>query len=484
MAKKLTTAEFIERANKKHGNHYDYSRVKYINSKTDVEIGCRIHKNYFFWQAPSNHLQGKGCDECGGSKPKTFEEFKLEASQLHGGYYAYYEDSFKNMRAKTLIYCPVHGDFSQHPYVHLKPSGCKKCADDFRAENSRDERFDNFKGRLSEKFSNTISCVESRFINYDTNADFVCKEHNTFTATPRNVINSKYGCSECFKDARKRNTSYFDNDEKLKSWIEDQKSENTNLAAYNFRIIEWAENRALLNGWCGNDKHESYDFVLTRYGNTNKLKKCRNCIIADRSISVSETYKNKRVDYHAKWEADVIELHGDIFDLSKVKYVNQKTNIIVGCQIHDFFTTTPDLLLNGGCRKCADEGLLGLYSEKFFEKHPEKKHEQGEIYYLKLSIGNLAFYKVGITKNQTKSRHSMLNSCNELKWQVMVTGRSSMYKVWSLEQKIQMEHGDFFRLDIPLSDFEIRRIRLGPSECFREELPKTYLNEILNLESN
>ena len=66
----------------------------------------------------------------------------------------------------------------------------------------------------------------------------------------------------------------------------------------------------------------------------------------------------------------------------------------------------------------------------------------------------------------------------------MVTGRSSMYKVWSLEQKIQMEHGDFFRLDIPLSDFEIRRIRLGPSECFREELPKTYFNEILNLESN
>ena len=60
MAKKLTTAEFIERANKKHGNHYDYSRVKYINSKTDVEIGCRIHKNYFFGKLQATICREKG----------------------------------------------------------------------------------------------------------------------------------------------------------------------------------------------------------------------------------------------------------------------------------------------------------------------------------------------------------------------------------------------------------------------------------------
>ena len=210
MAKKLTTAEFIERANKKHGNHYDYSRVKYINSKTDVEIGCRIQR-IIFLASSKQPFAGKRCDECGGSKPKTFEEFKLEASQLHGGYYYTTKTHLKNMRAKTLIHCPYM--VIAAPYVHLKPSGCKKCADDFRAENSRDERFDNFKGRLNEKFSNTISIVGSTFINYDTNADFVCKEHNSFTATPRKVIQSKYGCIECFKDARKRNTSYFDNDE-------------------------------------------------------------------------------------------------------------------------------------------------------------------------------------------------------------------------------------------------------------------------------
>ena len=38
--KKLTTEEFIEKANKIHNNKYDYSQVKYVNSRTKVCITC------------------------------------------------------------------------------------------------------------------------------------------------------------------------------------------------------------------------------------------------------------------------------------------------------------------------------------------------------------------------------------------------------------------------------------------------------------
>lgn len=61
--KKLTTEEFIEKAEKVHGDRYDYSKVNYTDSKTKVCIICPIHGE--FLQSPAKHLQGQGCKQCG-----------------------------------------------------------------------------------------------------------------------------------------------------------------------------------------------------------------------------------------------------------------------------------------------------------------------------------------------------------------------------------------------------------------------------------
>ena len=45
---------FISKANKIHGDKYDYSKVNYINTKTKINIICKIHGE--FEQNPSNHL--------------------------------------------------------------------------------------------------------------------------------------------------------------------------------------------------------------------------------------------------------------------------------------------------------------------------------------------------------------------------------------------------------------------------------------------
>jgi len=34
--RKLTTEEFIERAKKVHGDKYDYSKVEYVDNKTNI----------------------------------------------------------------------------------------------------------------------------------------------------------------------------------------------------------------------------------------------------------------------------------------------------------------------------------------------------------------------------------------------------------------------------------------------------------------
>lgn len=63
---KLTLEEFIEQANKVQGiGRYDYSKVKYVNNKTEVIIICPNHKEpYDFPQKPNNHLNGEGCPLC------------------------------------------------------------------------------------------------------------------------------------------------------------------------------------------------------------------------------------------------------------------------------------------------------------------------------------------------------------------------------------------------------------------------------------
>lgn len=62
MGKRLTTQEFIEKAKKVHGDKYDYSKVKYVNSVTKVCIVCPIHGE--FWQTPNIHLFNHGCQKC------------------------------------------------------------------------------------------------------------------------------------------------------------------------------------------------------------------------------------------------------------------------------------------------------------------------------------------------------------------------------------------------------------------------------------
>ena len=55
--------EFIEKARKKHGDKYDYSKIETINDNDHVCIICPEHGE--FWQRPKNHLNGYGCTKCG-----------------------------------------------------------------------------------------------------------------------------------------------------------------------------------------------------------------------------------------------------------------------------------------------------------------------------------------------------------------------------------------------------------------------------------
>jgi hypothetical protein len=121
-----TTEQFIIDARKVHGDEYDYSKSKYINAMTYIEIICRKHGS--FWQKPNTHLIGKGCFECYGSKMLTQEEFINRCIEKHNGFYIYDKTIYTGCNYTITITCPVHGDFQQKAGAHLYGQGCSQCA--------------------------------------------------------------------------------------------------------------------------------------------------------------------------------------------------------------------------------------------------------------------------------------------------------------------------------------------------------------------
>lgn len=62
--KRLPLTEFLVRANKTHGDKYDYSLVNYIGDSIKVQIICPINNHKIFTQAPFAHWNGAGCPKC------------------------------------------------------------------------------------------------------------------------------------------------------------------------------------------------------------------------------------------------------------------------------------------------------------------------------------------------------------------------------------------------------------------------------------
>lgn len=130
MTKRRTTEEFINLAKDKHGDKYDYSLVQYKNKETKVEIICPIHG--VFHQQPNLHLMGSGCPKCsyiyrGNLFKKSLDKFILESNKVHNNFYSYDKFEYIDSHVKSIINCPIHGDFEQKPNDHLNGKGCPKC---------------------------------------------------------------------------------------------------------------------------------------------------------------------------------------------------------------------------------------------------------------------------------------------------------------------------------------------------------------------
>jgi len=114
---KFTTADFIRKARKVHGDLYNYSKVDYKNSNTKVSI---IDPEYGeFQQLPKHHLNGSNNPARVGGVADTQQDFIRKAKEVHGDLYDYSLVKYVNSLTKLKIIDPDYGVFEQSPSSHL-----------------------------------------------------------------------------------------------------------------------------------------------------------------------------------------------------------------------------------------------------------------------------------------------------------------------------------------------------------------------------
>ena len=183
---------FIEKANTLHDNKYDYSKFNYINAKTKSIIICPNHGE--FEQSPNKHLQG-GCMKCGGCGKSNIIEFIEKAKDKHNDKYDYIKFKYINAKTKSIIICPIHGDFEQSPNAHLR-GDCEECAKIKRGKTRSNKRsvtiFDDFKKVWGDEYDYS----KFKYVKSIIKSIIICKKHGEFLCNSHNHLN-KRGCPKC-----------------------------------------------------------------------------------------------------------------------------------------------------------------------------------------------------------------------------------------------------------------------------------------------
>lgn len=184
---KLTNDEVIARIKEKFPE-YDCSRVKYVNAKVPVILGCPKHS--WFSRDGSKGFECQKCakERVADSQRMTLEEFIKRARIVHGYKYDYSFVEYETARQYVKIRCTVHDHiFEQAPHTHLNGKGCALCRNDKLAkERSADN--EHFIKRSIAQHGDKFTFDKLHYVNAKTKVVLGCKVegHGEFPTIPSN----------------------------------------------------------------------------------------------------------------------------------------------------------------------------------------------------------------------------------------------------------------------------------------------------------
>lgn len=198
--------QFLNKAKRLHNNKYDYSQVtSYTNNKQKINVICNNHGPFTI--RIDAHLQGRGCKLCykNATKNKYLLEFIRKAELIH------YKYDYSNLKAKDFNYkkipiiCPKHGKFKQIPWQHLRGHGCFQCSQEDRRLTISD-----FLQQAKQVHQDKYDYSKVSFQLVTDKIIINCYKHGQFTQRLSAHIYGKQGCPYCSKLVSKQEKEWLD----------------------------------------------------------------------------------------------------------------------------------------------------------------------------------------------------------------------------------------------------------------------------------
>jgi len=264
-----TTSEFIEKAKIIHKNKYDYSKVEYLNSRTEVIIICEKHKE--FSKMPYLHVAGQGCQKCSDEINRfnsrlTTEEFIEKAKNKHGNIYDYSETNYETCRGNIAIKCKMHGEFIQNPCGHLKGNGCPKCGKSAFVDKIKLTK-EEFINKANIMHNNKYDYSSVNYVNNYTKVTIICSEHEKFYQLAGGHLSGQ-GCKKC---AVKFTT------DKIKLTQDEfiERAKKLHNDKYDYSLTNYNGMYKLVIIIC--HKHDKFELIAGYHLNGTGCKKCILC---------------------------------------------------------------------------------------------------------------------------------------------------------------------------------------------------------------
>lgn len=179
------------------------------------------------------------------------------------------------------------------------------------------------------------------YTNAKTKVCIICPEHGEFWQLPYNHLQGK-GCLKC------------GGRQKITTQVFIERAKKINGGKYDYSKINYINNKTPVCIIC--PKHGEFWQEANSHLQGHGCPKCSN----------NKKSTNKEFIERAK------KVHGNIYDYSKVEYVNEKVNVCIICPKHGEFWQRPDHHLDGTiCPKCKTEKLSKYFAstkEEFIQK--------------------------------------------------------------------------------------------------------------------
>ncbi len=317
----ITEESFILRAKKLHNNRYDYSKVSYKKASESVCIICPIHGE--FWQKPSVHLNGSGCQKCFATPKLTTDEFIKNAQAVYGNKYDYSKVQYTGNKNKICIICPIHGEWMVTPNNFLRGSECPKCYGTPKLTTEE------FIAKAKEIHGDKYDYSSVVYNGNKNKVKIICPIHGEFMQIAAIHMNGG-GCPAC------------SGCERITKEIFLERSKLNHTTIYDYAKVDFKDIKDKICVTCPiHGEFQQTAYYHMQGGN------CPKCIGGVKLTKDDFIQKAKSV-------------HGDRYAYSKVVYENYSTKVEIVCNEHGSFWQTPNSHLFGaGCPTCPQSNLEG-----------------------------------------------------------------------------------------------------------------------------